>query len=121
MKNKETKFKTREEKKKNITVLPKPEVDFREGAVQFGENDWPGYFMRGDSCIGFAMGIFYIISALANENGEYPDNISKETVGYLDNLMNLAFKIENETLLSDREPLIVQSKRWQYLNDQKKK
>lgn len=115
------KFKTREEKEKGITILPKPDVEFREGAVQFGEDDWPGYFMRGDNCMGFVMSVFYVISTIVDENGEYPDDFSINTTWYLDNLMNLAFKMENEVILTERESLIAQTKRWQYLNNKKKK
>lgn len=114
-------FNSREEKKKNITILPKPKADFREGAIQFGEDDWPGYFMRGDSCMGVVSSIFYVISTIADENGKYPEDMSISTSWYLDNLMNLAFKMENEVILTDRESLIAQTKRWQYLNQKKKK
>jgi hypothetical protein len=115
------KFKTREEKEKNITILPKPKTEFREGAVQFGEDDWPGYFMRGDSCMGLVMSVFYVISTLADENGKYSDETSISTRWYLDSLMDLAFKMENEVILTDKESLIAQTKRWQYLNKKKKK
>jgi hypothetical protein len=113
------KINTRQEKLDGVTVLPKPEVEFRQGAIQFGEDDWPGYFMRGDSCVGFVMSIYYILETLTNAKGEYKDDIGIDTAIYLDQLMRLAFTMENEVILTNKEPLISTSKRYQYLNRKK--
>jgi hypothetical protein len=113
-------IKSREEKKNSITILPKPETDFREGAIQFGEDDWPGYFMRGDSCMAFVMNVYYVLCSLTDSEGQYAEDMSFQTKWYLDSLMDLAFYMENEVILTERESLISTLKRWQYLNDKKK-
>lgn len=114
------KLKTREEKMNDIIVLPEPDVEFRNAAIQFGEDDWPGYFMRGDSCAGFVMQIFYILETLTDKRGKYRDEIGIDTAIYLDQLKDLAFEMENNVILTERKSLITSSKRWQYLENKKK-
>jgi hypothetical protein len=50
---------TRDEKIAEIRVLPLPEgIDRMEsGPVQFGEDDWPGYFLRGDNAFELISGL----------------------------------------------------------------
>lgn len=40
----------------DILILPKPEnlARVETGAVQFGDDDWPGAFIRGDNALTFA-------------------------------------------------------------------
>ena len=113
------KVKTREEKLNDIAVLPKPDIDFRGGAVKLGEDDWPGYFMRGDECVGVIMQISYILNTLTDSSGRYFDNIPTTTAFYLDLLMDWAFHIENDVILTERDSLIASCPRWKYLNRKK--
>ena len=50
---------TTEEKQDLVRVFPLPEGAARmeSGPVQFGDEDWPGYFMRGDD-------VFQLVSVL---------------------------------------------------------
>jgi hypothetical protein len=45
----------------NIVTIDYSENRVETGVIRFGD-DWPGYFFRGDDCMGLADALNYIIS-----------------------------------------------------------
>ena len=78
------------------------------GAVQFND-DWPGYFMRGDSCMGFVMNLGPICELLLDENGRLKDfselsDGGKVTIEWgLRNLINTGIDMEDNTFVKHKK------------------
>jgi hypothetical protein len=67
-----------------VLLVPKPENLSRveSGVVQFGEDDWPGVFIRGDNALAFAMAC----QIAAEKMGQDQWVIRQQLIGLADTL-----------------------------------
>jgi hypothetical protein len=76
----------------DVRMLPDMMERVETGAVQFGEQDWPGVFIRGDNAFHFAI---HLRNILENEGG--PATMSRIVVqGLLDLLDSCIVKLVDD-------------------------
>lgn len=69
-----------------LRKFPAQQSRVETGPVQFGD-DWPGVFIRGDDCFGYAMCLGSVLAAMGN--GKVPHVLSwKQLDGLLDVLQS---------------------------------
>lgn len=69
-----------------VRILPATVGRVESGAIQFGEEDWPGLFIRGDNCIYLYTVLNTLLEVVMTEEQK---NTYQGTVSYISNFANM--------------------------------